>query len=128
MCLSTEGILATFTLTAKIYYNLINQILKMRQFYPKLLAGLVFLSMSLMGGVYAQAPVNDDVCNAIDLTTYDTLYVFDNFNTTVEPGEADIVPSSTEGLSNVGWFEQGLTSTVWFTFTAPAAGAVRIDL
>ncbi|MEL6131776.1 MAG: T9SS type A sorting domain-containing protein [Bacteroidota bacterium] len=99
----------------------------MRKIYQLLLVGGMLLAMSHLG-LYAQAPLNDDVCDAINLAAFDSLYVFDNFNSTVEPGEAGIAPTNNNGTTFFGWNENGVTSTVWFTFTAPGTGTVRIDL
>jgi len=66
-------------------------------------------------------PVNDDVCDAIELIPGGKL--FNNIYATVEGGE----PAPPEGDCNTAleWcVEGGLQNSVWFWFTAPAGGKV----
>lgn len=84
--------------------------------------------MLTVSGLLAQAPVNDDVCNATGLLVDGSTNSFDNFNSTVQTGEQSIAPPAGNGLGNSEWFEDGITSSVWFTFTAPASGAVEFDM
>ncbi len=66
-------------------------------------------------------PVNDDVCNAIELSQGN--HLFNNIYATVEDGE----PAPPEGDCNTAleWcVEGGLQNSVWFWFTAPASGKV----
>lgn len=59
--------------------------------------------------------VNDSTCDAVDLM-FDSTYVYSNINATVQVGE-------TRGTTGATAY-----NTVWFTFTAPASGAVEFDL
>jgi len=99
----------------------------MKKFYSLLWLVLLGGLFSIPGLTQAQAPVNDDVCNALPITQFDTLLVFDNIDATSQSGEAVIAPS-TNGPSGRTWNESGIRNSVWFTFEAPASGAVRIDL
>jgi hypothetical protein len=78
--------------------------------------------------VLAQNAVNDDVCDAIPLTINGVVANYSNVNSTVQPGEAGIAPPVGNGLGNSAWFENGITSSVWFTFVAPASGAIDLDM
>lgn len=78
--------------------------------------------------VQAQSPVNDDVCNAIAIPVDGSIAYFDNFNTSVEAGEDTLAPPDGDGAGNQAWYEVTITNSVWFTFVAPASGAVTVDL
>jgi C1A family cysteine protease/PKD repeat protein len=70
-----------------------------------------------------QNPVNDDVCNAIELFHGGKL--FNNIYATKQDGE----PAPPEGDCNtpLEWcVEGGLQNSVWFWFTAPAGGKVSL--
>ncbi|WNJ18916.1 T9SS type A sorting domain-containing protein [Pontibacter sp. G13] len=92
------------------------------------------LALGMMSGIFlpnltsAQNAVNDDVCDAIAVPVDGTIYTYDNFNSTAEPGEQSIVPPLGGGDGNFGWYEDSITNSVWFTFVAPASGFVTIDL
>jgi len=70
-------------------------------------------------------PPNDDVCDAIELTSPVTEY-YNNRNATVEPNE----PCPPEGDCNapLQWcVEGGLQNSIWFWFTGPESGTVSFD-
>jgi len=77
---------------------------------------------------WAQNAPNDDACDAINLLVDGSVSTFNNFNSTVQPGEAAIAPPMGNGSGNFAWNETSITSSVWFTFTAPSSGAVQVDL
>jgi hypothetical protein len=63
-------------------------------------------------------PINDDICDAIDLTVG-----------VVPPGDAYTNVSATEqpGEPTAQCFNDGINGSVWFTFTAPASGEVEVS-
>ena len=65
-------------------------------------------------------PVNDDACDAIDLTS--------SINSASSGGAYSNVYSSSEVGEIVGtcWFSAVVNNSIWFKFTAPASGEVRI--
>lgn len=74
-------------------------------------------------------PVNDSAVNAIMLPVDGTVNVFNTVDATASAGEAALAPpAGNSGSGFSGWSEQTITNTVWFTFVAPASGAVSIDL
>lgn len=77
----------------------------------------------------AQAPANDNVCNATAVTI-GPAGVVQTINTTlatVEPGETAITPPA-DSCNQHSWCEPTLDGTVWFTFTAPPSGNVLVSL
>ncbi|MDX2286450.1 MAG: T9SS type A sorting domain-containing protein [Bacteroidia bacterium] len=72
--------------------------------------------------------VNDDVCDAIALPVDGTTGFYYNNGATVQPGEGAIAPPLGDGFGNQAWNEDNINNSVWFTFVAPASGAVDIDL
>lgn len=72
---------------------------------------------------------NDTVCGAQELMVDGTVYIFNNTGATVSAGETSIVPSqvgyNVTDLPSDGWGQPTLQRTTWFTFTAPASGAIR---
>jgi hypothetical protein len=65
-------------------------------------------------------PVNDNACDAIDLTS--------SINSATSGGTYSNVYSSAETAEPIGscWFSQSVDNSIWFKFTAPASGEVRI--
>ncbi len=90
----------------------------------------VVIWLSCLGGtsLLAQAPINDSVCNAIALSTYNQLLVFDNRRATAQLGESVLPPPINGEASNFNWRERPITHSVWFTIEAPASGSLQIDL
>lgn len=74
---------------------------------------------------------NDTVCGAEELMVDGTVYIFNNTGATVTAGETGIAPSQTgynaTDLPQQGWGQPTLQRTTWFTFTAPASGAIRFS-
>ncbi len=75
------------------------------------------------------APVNDQPCNATVVTVGGSAGIFSNVNALTDPGEDSITPPVSDCISNAGWCEAvpTINNSVWFTFTAPATGAVTIS-
>ena len=75
-------------------------------------------------------PANDNVANAIHLAIDPgVIYNYDNTGATAETGEDLIAPpAGNPGSGFAGWWEQSITESIWFTFTAPSTGAMSIDL
>jgi len=89
---------------------------------------MMFLCFFIVNTTYAQTPpANDNVCSAMDVTLGlpGVFMVVDT--ATLETGETVINPPL--GDCENGWCDDGgLDGSVWFTFTAPAGGAVNISL
>lgn len=71
-------------------------------------------------------PVNDDICNAVELTLDEESGPFTNAYATVQSNE----PHPVEGDCSTAmeWcVEGGLHNSIWFTFIAPNSGAVNIE-
>ena len=99
----------------------------MRKYTSFLFAAALACSASL----FAQ---NDAACDAIDLPTDGTTGIYDNTGYGLETGEDAIAPPvGTDGanscVSTNGWCggNTGIENSAWFTFTAPASGAVEIN-
>ena len=76
----------------------------------------------------AQAPANDNVCDAIQIPVDGMVYTYSNVNSTAEPGESAIAPPH-QYLGQLSWnFDTLITSSIWFTFGAPPSGGVLVDL
>ena len=74
-------------------------------------------------------PVSDNICDAVDLPVDGSVSTFYNTGAGVETLEDSLLaPPLGDGQGNFAWFENDITNSVWFTFTAPASGAVLIDL
>lgn len=69
---------------------------------------------------------NDSVCGAENLAL-GTAYTFNNVGATVSTDEINIAPPATGAQTTTGWANSTLNNTTWFTFVAPASGAVRIN-
>lgn len=77
-----------------------------------------------------QAPANDLVCDAIEITVDDPALEFSTVGAT-GTGEFAFAPAPdfTDFLGLSSWgFNTFITQSVWFKFTAPASGIVSIDL
>lgn len=73
------------------------------------------------------APLNDLVCNAINVPVNGSVNTYNNGGAGVEAGETAIAPPATGSNTTDGWGESTLSFTTWFTFTAPASGNVTIS-
>ncbi len=72
--------------------------------------------------------INDDPCDAIELTIDGPAQLRHNFDATVLPGETAIAPPVADCYSSDGWCAgDGVDRTVWFKFTAPASGQVAVN-
>lgn len=67
--------------------------------------------------------IGDDVCDAIQLT-FGTNGPFTTDGATIQPGEVTPLDTTCETLS--GWCDGQIDATMWFKFTAPASGRVRL--
>jgi Secretion system C-terminal sorting domain len=72
-------------------------------------------------------PANDNACDAIELPVDGSIGNFTNVAATAQTGE--VVPDATGCQSQDGWcaFADTVTSSVWFTFVAPASGNVTVN-
>ncbi|MES2627707.1 MAG: T9SS type A sorting domain-containing protein [Bacteroidota bacterium] len=73
---------------------------------------------------------NDNACDAKLLPTDNVVRQFNNFLSTLQPGEYSIAPdsNSTDCFSNTNWCKNdGIDGTVWFKFVAPSS-TVTVDL
>jgi len=68
---------------------------------------------------------NDSTCFAEDLAVDGTFMTFSNVGATTDANEGTIAPPATGYQTQNGWGNSNVTSTVWFTFTAPPSGNVR---
>ena len=87
-------------------------------------------------GGFSTPPINDNVCDAIDLTTIigngpqssimfnGTNYPFTNFEAGAEIGEPTPAGGACDGQNS--WCATQLAGSVWFSFTAPASGNIDI--
>ncbi|MFP4023542.1 MAG: C1 family peptidase [Thiohalospira sp.] len=76
--------------------------------------------------IVIEAPENDDVCDAIELVLDTELGPFTNANATVQENEPHPPLGDCEAPGY--WCDEGgLHNSVWFTFTAPNSGAVKIE-
>lgn len=69
---------------------------------------------------------NDDVCEQEALQLGET-YTFNNVGAGVSVNESNIAPPVTGAQETDGWANNTLNGTLWYTFTAPASGSVRIN-
>jgi hypothetical protein len=69
---------------------------------------------------------NDTVCGA-EMLNLNTTYTFNNTGATVSLDEINIAPPATGAQTTDGWINSTLNNTLWFKFTAPASGQVRIN-
>jgi hypothetical protein len=85
-------------------------------------------SSNWVGPVSITMPLtNDSTCFAEDLAVDGTMYTFDNSGATIDAGEATITPPGGDCQSQMGWCNSNINSTVWYTFTAPPSGNVRVN-
>ncbi|MEL7529906.1 MAG: T9SS type A sorting domain-containing protein [Bacteroidota bacterium] len=81
---------------------------------------LALMSCLLVGVVFAQAPVNDDLCNATPLTV----------GLTCTASNGDLTNATLETNETVGSCYSGfpaVSNSVWYSFTAPSTGLVLIS-
>ena len=85
-------------------------------------------SSNWVGPVSFTMPLtNDSTCFAEDLAVDGTLLTFNNAGATTDANEATIAPPALGNAVQNGWSNSNVNSTVWYTFTAPASGNVRIN-
>ena len=85
-------------------------------------------SSNWVGPVSFTMPLtNDSTCFAEDLAVDGTLLTFNNAGATTDANEATIAPPALGNAVQNGWSNSNVNSTVWYTFTAPATGNVRIN-
>jgi len=70
---------------------------------------------------------NDSTCFAEDLAVDGTMYTFNNGGATIDAGEGTIAPPATGFQTQDGWGNSNINLTVWYTFTAPPSGNVRVN-
>lgn len=70
---------------------------------------------------------NDEPCDAISIAEGDSLTLFSNEGATVNGAENLSIPTDADEGYN-GWEENDIQSSVWFSFEAPASGAVSIEV
>lgn len=93
----------------------------------------IAIAMLFSIGVSAQ-PANDNVCDAIDITS-NVGFVDSNVGATVQQGEVAITPpSSNQGCVSGVWCDfsgadgsSGIDNSIWFKFDAPASGSVMLS-
>lgn len=69
---------------------------------------------------------NDIVCTPQPLELGND-YTFNTTGATVSTNEASIAPPATGSQTTTGWVNSTLNGSLWYTFTAPATGQVRIN-
>ncbi|MEM7103928.1 MAG: T9SS type A sorting domain-containing protein [Bacteroidota bacterium] len=87
------------------------------------------LMLSLTLTAFAQ-PANDNVANAQAVVVDDIPFLASPLNgATAEAGEDVLTPPNSAGCDPHTWCDvDGITASHWYTFDAPASGAVRVDL
>lgn len=73
-------------------------------------------------------PTNDDACDADTLMVDGSITTAFNIGATVETNEDLIHPPVSGANDFTGWTDSVINNSVWYAFTAPASGAVAIDL
>lgn len=78
-------------------------------------------------------PINDNICDAIEVSLDAPAGIYSNLGATVEEGEAALTPPFSPnflGVGNDGWSPfSTIGNSVWFTFTTPAEGGdISVDL
>lgn len=82
----------------------------------------------VVGPLTVTMPLTNDMpCNAEELMTDGTVYYLDCAGATVDAGEAAIAPPGTDCTAQGTWCNSTISYSTWFTFVAPASGAVIID-
>ncbi|MFN0031564.1 MAG: T9SS type A sorting domain-containing protein [Flavobacteriales bacterium] len=90
----------------------------------KVFTQALFTLPLLFGAAKAWAqPANDLPCNAIAIVMDAVAIQYDNTDATSEANE----PGPTIQNCQLGWCELDVDSTIWFTFVAPANGAVEVN-
>lgn len=71
---------------------------------------------------------NDNPCDAETLVLDGPQILRHNFEATTLPGEGGLMPDAAACLDQTGWCSgDGVDRTVWFKFTAPPSGQVRVS-
>ena len=74
-------------------------------------------------------PEGDDVCDAVSLAVDGMQRIFTHKNATIQNGETALERPTSGCEINQGWCgDSTVNNTIWYSFTAPSSGAVRIDL
>lgn len=73
-------------------------------------------------------PTNDDACDADTLMVDGSITTAFNIGAGVETNEDLIHPPVAGANDFTGWTDSIINNSVWYAFTAPASGAVAIDL
>jgi hypothetical protein len=88
----------------------------------------ILILCSLPGVVFAQ-PANDNVVDAIEVTVDGMPTMIAPMGATAESGEDVLTPPNSTNCAPHTWCDtDGITRSTWYKFTAPASGAVRVDL
>ncbi|MNK05611.1 Fibronectin type III domain protein [compost metagenome] len=69
---------------------------------------------------------NDVVCSQQPIQLGQT-YTFNNVGAGISPNETLIAPPATGAQTTTGWVNSTLNGTLWYTFTGPPSGSVRIN-
>lgn len=81
-----------------------------------------------VGPIQVTMPLtNNDVCNAQFLQVDGVNRLFSGLGATTQPGEAALEQPVAGAHSTNGWAQAQITHSVWYKFTAPASGKVRVD-
>jgi hypothetical protein len=84
-----------------------------------------------VGPISLQTPAsNDEACDAIELLVNGIEQQFSNIGVTASADEVGLtIPAGASCTASNGWcsFELTITKAMWFRFTAPASGNVRIN-
>ncbi len=89
--------------------------------------GSVLDTSGWVGPISVVMPLtNDIVCNQETVQLGET-YTFNNNGAAVSLNETNIAPAATGSQTTDGWINSTLNGTLWYTFTAPASGSVRIN-
>jgi hypothetical protein len=78
-----------------------------------------------------QAPANDDVCNAIEITVNDPALTYSNVGATSSFTEFSLAPAldPTDFIGQRSWgFDIVPRHTIWFYFVVPPSGMISIDM
>jgi hypothetical protein len=73
---------------------------------------------------FSTQSLGDDVCSALPIA-FGTNGPFSNSGMTTQTGEP--APPATGCGIQTGWCESSLSNTMWFSFTAPASGRVKVQ-
>ncbi|MEO1435768.1 MAG: hypothetical protein AAFV80_09550, partial [Bacteroidota bacterium] len=99
----------------------------MRSFNTLLKGVCLICSLFFVSAAFAQ-PANDNVANAEAIVVDGAGAFTAALGATAETDENLIVPPNSTGCDAHTWCDpDGITASVWYTFTAPASGIVLID-